>query len=487
MSSEDPNWKRTAAEASVSTTAAKRPHTDDNPSPVLLITNIPIGYTNTDVTQALSAFGGVVNVRTAGTQKVLAEMQSIDIARSILSTNLNIGGHTVNTRFSQYKKLLDVTPNDVPPSCLIVRVTNLGHPLSLSILHQLFSRFGRVMRIVCFMKQNFLQILVQMDSPKSAADVKTSLHNVDLYTNSCHAEVEFSKLTEVTVRQANFRARDFIASPLQPGEQLSTQAINPIQPTQQFQQQQQPQQQMYSGQQGYGMMGGNHFQANPFGMGSYQQSGMSSSMGQPGCVVRVQNLTPEIQLDQLFMLFGVYGDVMRIKQVHKDPSQALIQFASPQQANSAISFLNNIRFLGCQLRVSHSKFPMVHLAQDTGATKDYSKSKIHRYKNPETLKHIHPPSKVLYLHRLHPNPSAESVAALFREIGVEPEGVMMFEGKRMAFVQLKDVEQAAFCLVGLHNKLDGGSYLRVSFSRHNSINDDNNNNRNSSTSTTNAA
>lgn len=60
-------------------------------------------------------------------------------------------------------------------------------------------------------------------------------------------------------------------------------------------------------------------------------------------VALVRNLDPEVSMqvvrvmeqritpDMLFALFGMYGDVMRVKILHSKPDNAFIQFAHPQQ------------------------------------------------------------------------------------------------------------------------------------------------------------
>jgi hypothetical protein len=61
-----------------------------------------------------------------------------------------------------------------------------------------------------------------------------------------------------------------------------------------------------------------------------------------GSVLLASNLPDELSNDPdaLFTLFGVYGDVIRVKLLHRKANTALVQFATPIQAATAVNFLN---------------------------------------------------------------------------------------------------------------------------------------------------
>ena len=54
----------------------------------------------------------------------------------------------------------------------------------------------------------------------------------------------------------------------------------------------------------------------------------------------------ETECDHLFILFGVYGDVQRVKILFNKKDTALIQMAEPQQAMLAISHLDKCKLWG---------------------------------------------------------------------------------------------------------------------------------------------
>ena len=77
--------------------------------------------------------------------------------------------------------------------------------------------------------------------------------------------------------------------------------------------------------------------------------GIGASIGAMGAatagnsVVLCSNIPEErgINCDMLFTLFGVYGDVMRVKISYQKRSTALIQYRDPGQAQQAAQFLDS--------------------------------------------------------------------------------------------------------------------------------------------------
>ena len=67
-----------------------------------------------------------------------------------------------------------------------------------------------------------------------------------------------------------------------------------------------------------------------------------------GTVLLVSNLNENtIEPDHLFMLFGVYGDVQRVKILFNKKDTALIQMSEPQGALQCISNLDKVGFIEC--------------------------------------------------------------------------------------------------------------------------------------------
>lgn len=131
---------------------------------------------------------------------------------------------------------------------------------------------------------------------------------------------------------------------------------------------------------------------------------------------------------------GVYGDVLRVKILYNKKDGALVQMAEPHQAHLgksleyiiilqffstsiflfhppttttiqtlAMLHLDKVRLYGKYIRVMQSKYQTVQLPKegqpDSGLTKDYTSSPLHRFKKPgsKNYQNIYPPSSTLHL------------------------------------------------------------------------------------------
>lgn len=82
---------------------------------------------------------------------------------------------------------------------LRIIVENLFYPVTLDVLHQIFSKFGRVLKIITFTKSNQFQALLQYAEPVSAQHAKLSLDGQNIY-NACYTlRINFSKLTTASM------------------------------------------------------------------------------------------------------------------------------------------------------------------------------------------------------------------------------------------------------------------------------------------------
>eukprot|EP00456_Euglypha_rotunda_P066066 TRINITY_DN5682_c0_g1_i15.p1 TRINITY_DN5682_c0_g1~~TRINITY_DN5682_c0_g1_i15.p1 ORF type:complete len:111 (+),score=4.82 TRINITY_DN5682_c0_g1_i15:113-445(+) len=99
----------------------------------------------------------------------------------------------------------------------------------------------------------------------------------------------------------------------------------------------------------------------------------------------------------------------------------MIQFATPQQAQTAQVHLNHIFLHTKQISVNLSKHSEVALPRgetdDGGLTKDYTGSPIHRFRHrgARTTKNINPPSQVLHISNLHDTCTEEIGRAVQQE------------------------------------------------------------------------
>ena len=120
---------------------------------------------------------------------------------------------------------------------------------------------------------------------------------------------------------------------------------------------------------------------------TYNQAGHMASVSLnedlgTGSVLLVSNMDENsTECDHLFVLFGVYGDVQRVKIMFNKKDTALVQMSEPQQALLAMTNLDKTKLWGNVIRVMPSKHTTVKLPKkgqpDTGLTKDYGNSNLH--------------------------------------------------------------------------------------------------------------
>ncbi|XKL62526.1 hypothetical protein PGB90_002359 [Kerria lacca] len=179
--------------------------------------------------------------------------------------------------------------------------------------------------------------------------------------------------------------------------------------------------------------------------------------------------------DALFTLFGVYGDVLRVKILYNKKDCALIQMAEPQQAQLAMLHMDKLRLFGKEIRVMQSKYQTVQLPKegqpDAGLTKDYTHSPLHRFKKPgsKNYQNIYSPSATLHLSNIPQNVSEDELKNSFHKNGFEVRDFRFFpKDRRMALLQLNSIDDAVAALIKMHNyQLGETSHLRVSFSKTN--------------------
>ncbi|KAJ7417548.1 hypothetical protein WISP_64114 [Willisornis vidua] len=329
----------------------------------------------------------------------------------------------------------------------------------ISFYDRIFSKFGYVLKIVMFNKSNKFQALLQYSDATNASYAKTSLDGQSIYTGCCTLRIDFSKLTSLKIKYNNNKSRDFTCTdlPFGDGQRALDSSLAAA----------------------FGLS----IPAVPGALGSLTvtTSAASGQMTIPGVtgipgnsVLLVSNLNPEaITPYGLFILFGVYGDVHRVKITFKNRGIALVQMADGTQAQLAINYLNGQRLYGRVMHTTLSKYQTIQLPHegqdDKGLTKDYSNSPLHRFKNPgsKNFQHIFPPSATLHLSNIPPFVTVDDLKNLFASKGSTVKGCKYFRKDcKMALIQLGSVEEAVHALIELHNHDFGeNQHLRVSFSQ----------------------
>uniref|UniRef100_A0AAX7TMJ2 RRM domain-containing protein n=1 Tax=Astatotilapia calliptera TaxID=8154 RepID=A0AAX7TMJ2_ASTCA len=314
-----------------------------------------------------------------------------------------------------------IAPGQSPVLRIIVE--NLFYPVTLEVLQQIFSKFGSVLKIITFTRNNQFQALLQFSDTVHAQHAKATLDGQNIYNGCCTLRIDFSKLSVLNVKYNNDKSRDFTRADLPSGE---------LEPAATF--------------------------------------GKSKGLSQYAyfCIL---NVTPHC----LFILFGVYGDVQRVKILFNKKENALVQMSDATQAQLAMSHLNGQRLHGNVIRVTLSKHPVVQLPrggagqEEQALTRDFSGSALHRFKKPgsKNFNNIFPPSATLHLSNIPSSVSEEALKDLFSLNGFAVKAFKFFQkDRKMALMQLASVEEAIEALIALHDhQLDHNQHLRVSFSK----------------------
>ncbi|XP_026485714.1 polypyrimidine tract-binding protein 2 isoform X10 [Vanessa tameamea] len=482
--------------------AAKKVKLEQNvgkPSRVIHIRNIPNETTEAEIIQLGLPFGRVTNVlvlkgKNQAFLEMAEEISAVAMVAYFGGCVAQLRGRAVYVQFSNHKELkTDQTHSNAggPNTVLRVIIEHMLYPIVLDVLYSIFQRYGKVLKIVTFTKNNSFQALIQYPDTGSAQMAKTALDGQNIYNGCCTLRIDYSKMTCLNVKYNNDKSRDYTNPTLPSGDgdahQLLTSELM-------------PQRARLALALASRMSGG--VLAPPFlGLGSGLASPYGVGVGGVGLpafgaltltpaspalralaapplplatVLLVSNLNEEmVTPDALFTLFGVYGDVQRVKILYNKKDSALIQMAEPHQAHLAMTHMDKLRVFGKAMRVMLSKHQTVQLPKegqpDAGLTRDYSQSPLHRFKKPgsKNYQNIYPPSATLHLSNIPATVSEDDIKDAFTKRGFAIKVFKFFpKDRKMALVQLPSIDDAVAALIKMHNyQLSESNHLRVSFSK----------------------
>ncbi|KAF2976204.1 hypothetical protein EK904_008752 [Melospiza melodia maxima] len=469
------------------------------PSRVIHVRKLPSDVTEAEVISLGLPFGKVTNLlMLKGKNQAFIEMNTEETANTMVNYYTTVTpvlrSQPIYIQFSNHKELkTDNSPNQARAQAALQAVTqvqagavalaataaavdagmaitgqspvlriiveNLFYPVTLDVLHQIFSKFGTVLKIITFTKNHQFQALLQYADPMSAQHAKLSLDGQNIYNACCTLRIDFSKLTSLNVKYNNDKSRDYTRPDLPSGDS---------QPT--------LDQTMAAA---FGLTVPSVPGAlAPLAIPAAAAAAAAGRIAIPGLsgtghsVLLVSNLIPEtVLVSSLFE--GVYGDVQRVKILFNKKDNALVQMADGNQAQLAMSHLNGQKLHGKPIRITLSKHQTVQLPrenqEDHGLTKDYGTSPLHRFKKPgsKNFQNIFPPSATLHLSNIPPSVTEEDLKLLFSSNGGMVKGFKFFQkDRKMALIQMGSVEEAIQSLIDLHNHdLGENHHLRVSFSK----------------------
>uniref|UniRef100_A0A096ME51 Polypyrimidine tract binding protein 3 n=1 Tax=Poecilia formosa TaxID=48698 RepID=A0A096ME51_POEFO len=477
------------------------------PSPVLHLRQLPADTSEQEVVDLALPFGRVSKLITLRTknQQAFLEMASEEAAVTMVnyyaSAPPTIRNQPVFIQYSTHRELkTDNLTNQqralqaistaavhsgslassegrglipAPSAVLRIIVENLFYPVTLEVLQQIFSKFGSVLKIITFTRNNQFQALLQFSDAVHAQHAKASLDGQNIYNGCCTLRIDFSKLSALNVKYNNDKSRDFTRADLPSGEldpagaaafeslgeisllmsdvKVIQVTVSPVPP-------------------------GLPVAAVPGSLMSPPRMALQVAPPAGYSVLLVSNLDPErVSPHCLFILFGVYGDVQRVKILFNKKENALVQMSDATQAQLAMSHLNGQRLHGNVIRVTLSKHPVVQLPrggagpEEQTLTQDFSGSALHRFKKPgsKNFNNIFPPSATLHLSNIPSSVGEDALKDLFSSRGFAVKAFKFFQkDRKMALLQLASVEEAVEALIALHDQqLDHNQHLRVSFSK----------------------
>jgi RNA recognition motif-containing protein len=222
-------------------------HQKSQPSKVVHIRNIPPQLTEIEVIQFGLLFGSIANVLNLRSKcQAFLEFEKCDEAQSMVNYFLNNPiqslGRQIFVQYSNYKNLVtdpSNTNNQVaraaldlakelhksaqtggPQTVLRAMIQNMLYPVTLDTIYQIFSKYGHVLKIITFTKNEKFQALIQMKDAPSAQAAKQGLHGHSIFSNSCCTlHIDYSKLNTLNVKYNNEKSRDY-TNPLLPAGDL---------------------------------------------------------------------------------------------------------------------------------------------------------------------------------------------------------------------------------------------------------------------------
>lgn len=470
-----------------------------SPRRILHFKGLPSDITKSEVMQLSSICGVVKQILLRGNE-AFVEMGDSTSAQNTLAyysqKSLALRNHLIKVQFSETDQV-DFSSQEGPEvelnsaqeigeksAVLVVSVEHVIYPVTVDAIKKMFAPYGHILAIATFTTNDSSHLLIQFLDRSSAENAKTALNGQCMYTGGNRLKVEYSAITSLEPQQTQ--------SPISYSTFDPSSLVHPLVFETPLQQ---PQTftilnhaDLIAKSKDFISLGSNAIIeqkymtqfGTPIIAGSLNNQVLlpQTSLLSMGNVLLVSNLDEaKVSPDALFTLFGVYGDVIRVKIMFNKKDTALIQFNDAIQAQTALLNLDKLKLWGKVIKVAPSKHTSVQMPKEgqpgASLTKDYKSSPLHRFKKPNSKNYsnIFPPSSTLHLSNI-PSTSKEKLIELFSEYG-SVVGFKFFNNVvsanrdcKMALMQMSSVEEAAHALIGLHNhQLAETTHLRVSFSK----------------------
>lgn len=384
-------------------------NTEYEPTRVLFLRGLSSSVKEKDIIELCSEVGVVEQVFLLRNKcQAFVQFDSVEAADfCLLNFSRNPAFLSQSRVFFSYSGRVEISKKSTdlpsPSKVLLLTITQARYPVTLEVVSKITAPYGKVAKCRIFPRNFGYQVVVKFESIEQATIAKNSLDGQHIYSGS------------------NTIKADFSPAPYLVSEKPKIEEIN--------------------------------------------EEDVSN-------VVFLHNMDPKTTPDQVFNLFSLYGNVLRVKIFFKRRDMGLVQYEDHQQAVTAKNNLHNIPLLGQNLLVSISRNSFINMPSSekkAALCKDYTNSTFHRYKiaGSKNCQNMFPPSCVLHLSNLSDNMNEQFFINLFAEQASLVAFKYIGEGRRMALVKFKTVEDAVMVLVTHHNHNINGRYLKIAFSKAN--------------------
>ncbi|TNV81441.1 hypothetical protein FGO68_gene13942 [Halteria grandinella] len=465
------------------------------PTKVLFARNLPLDTTEQDLVRIFSAFGPVFKVLLLiNKANAFIEFQTQQAAESCIKSTEDIYLHNqkLYVSFSSRETIssdrVDQRDHFGANRILLVTINNVRYPVTADTLYTVFSKCGEVLRIVSFPRQLGEQALIEYRTVEQAKVAKFTLEGQGMYgeKGANVMRIQYSERTKLDIGNQTLKAQDYTRQGGQIGSQYNGEGIGMRPSKDEFMG-------MFSSAYQQIIQGGDVARDQPDELENSSIFSQFDSLqlqpstptqddkAQPSKVLLASNLpiSPDVNPQSLFTIFGIYGNVTKIKILFNKRDNALIEFETSEQAQTARDKLNKIPLKGQILQISFSKHSSINFKSseesgDSSLQQDFSHSWQHRFRveGSKNYENIYPPNKTVLFSNLHESLDEETLRGLLSENDLQtPQKINYFKVNHdkskapMAFVKLSSISEALEAIVHLHNKNFEGKHIKVSFAK----------------------
>ncbi|KAL3310830.1 hypothetical protein Ciccas_010595 [Cichlidogyrus casuarinus] len=494
-----------------------------HPCQTLVVFELPYNSTESDLHGLFSKFGTVEKVqKVANGRAALIQFSEISSPTRLVHmakinpfyvattpVRLEFSSQTINikeTKASEGKKSNQPTQEEQneaestsePTKILQLDVSNVEYPITVEVIKSICMPHGSLKRIFVGTKRwdNTVKALAEYDNEEQATKAREHINGADIYSGCCNLSVTYSTLDKIKVAKndsqqwdcANPAPKTLLDSSVEytaPFAGYST----PHHPYHPYPGHMAPHHPYWGGPpampvpqvptapHAYLMLpvpapvhavtkdgiGIGHAISNLGEASSNRHEDMSIFSNEPGCVIIVSNLPPNVNCDHMFNLFGLYGNIAKVRFLLSQENTAMVQFGAKEAAEFAFKYLNDILIMDARLKIMQSNW--LEIKDEFRSPTLSSKSRILE------------PSRTLHFFNAPPSFTPPDICLLFHGQGLQtPPRVLIFSNKlpqkktSLGLVEWDRTEEALNALIFCNNKpvhLSGHTHpyhLKLAFS-----------------------